>query len=146
MLHLLTQLLPPGRTSHYGVSPDNDLQVQLYLDDGSGPAMIRVAVDRLPSTVTRPPARDDVATVTVNYVPDKCEQSTMVHARWPDGTLVEVDVATCLGDRGTPTRPALTTEQAIRVASDPRWGVTMDPNLIKIGARQFPSPVPVIAR
>ena len=44
MLHLLLQLLPPGRTSHYGADFDDDLSVQLYLDDGRGPAMVRVAL------------------------------------------------------------------------------------------------------
>ena len=35
MLNLLTELLPPGRTSNYGVSASDDLYVQIILDQGT---------------------------------------------------------------------------------------------------------------
>jgi hypothetical protein len=135
--------LPPGRTSHYGVAPDDDLRVQLYLDDGGGPAMVRVAVDKSPPFVDEPP-RSGSLSVTISHMPDNCVETTTVDAAWPDGTLVRVDVATCLAQDGAnePTRAALTTDQAVRVATDPRWGVTMDRQLVTAGAERFPD-VPV---
>jgi len=142
MLHLLTQLLPPGRTSHFAVTPDDDLQVQLYLDDGQGPAMIRVAVAKNAPFGDRP-TRGGTATVMISNDPGDCLAGTTVDAEWPDGTVVEVDVPACLGAAAT-ARPALTTDQAVRVATDPRWGVTMDAQLVDAGEKRFPS-LPVLA-
>jgi len=140
MLHLLTLLLPPGRTSHYGVSSDNDLLVQLYLDAGDGPGMLRVTVDKRLTTPAIPD-RGGSADVTVAHPDGDCAQGTTVSATWPDGTLVALDIASCPGG----AHPALTTEQAVRVVTDPRWGVTMDADLVDTGARRFPT-VPVFAR
>ncbi len=146
MLHLLTLLLPPGRTSHYGVASDDDLHVQLYLDDGNGPAMVRVALDKTPGFRLTNPPRGATVTVTIQHMPDNCVRSTVVDAAWPDGTLVQVDVAACLPFDGGPTREALTADEAVRVATDPRWGVMMDDRLIALGAQQFPMRLPVFSR
>jgi hypothetical protein len=137
MLHLLTQLLPPGRTTHLGVAAGDDLQVQLYLDDGSGPGMVRVSVGKNGPISDEPP-RGRTVSMTIRHMPDNCLQGTVVDAAWPDGTLVQVFVASCLDPAGPPTLPALTVEQAVRVAADPRWGVTMDTALVAAGAKQFP--------
>jgi hypothetical protein len=120
----------------------------LYLDDGGGPALVRVGVSRADTKARSgaEPPRGATSTVTIQHMPDNCLQSTKVDARWPDGTLVEVAVPTCLAADSPPTRPALTTQQAIRVASDPRWGVTMDQKLVDLGARQFPVAVPGVTR
>jgi hypothetical protein len=142
MLHLLTQLLPPGRTTHLGVAPEDDLQVQLYLDDGAGPGIVRVGVGKNGPIGAEPPGGATVR-VTISHMPDNCLQGTVVDAAWPDGTLVQVDVASCLDPAGPPTTPALTDEQAVRVATDPRWGVTMDAALVAAGAKQFPT-LPVL--
>ena len=147
MLHLLTQLLPPGRTTHLGVAAQDDLQVQLYLDDGSGPGMVRVGVEKAgpinDGPIADEPPRGETVSVTISHMPDNCLQGTVVAAAWPDGTLVQVDVASCLDRSGPPTLPALTVDQAVRVAVDPRWGVTMDRALVAEGAKQFPS-LPVL--
>jgi hypothetical protein len=140
MLHLLTLLLPPGRTSHFGVASDNDLLVQLYLDAGDGPGMLRVTVDQR-SVAPAIPARGGSAEVTVTHSDGDCAQNTSVSATWPDGTFVELDMASCAARE----HPALTTEQAVRVVTDPRWGVTMDADLVATGTRRFPA-VPVFAR
>jgi len=148
MLRLLATLLPAGRTSHYAVAADDHLHVQLYLDDGAGPGMVRVSVSRPPAATGRPPTRGATATVTVTHIPENCVQDTVVDAAWPDGTVVQVDVATCLawdGVRNPPARRALTEAQAVRIAADPRWGVTMDRQLIVLGAQQFPGRLPVFA-
>jgi hypothetical protein len=137
MLHLLTMLVPPGRTSHYGVSADDDLRVQLYLDDGQGPALVRVAVGEAP--FARPSAGNPSGIVTaVRRNGADCLRSTVVGAQRADGTTVEIDIATCLPDDGLPpARPALDIADAVRIATDPRWGVTMDPLLVKAGAKRF---------
>jgi hypothetical protein len=140
MLHLLTQLLPPGRTSHFAVAPEDDLQVQVYLDDGAGPGLVRVEVDKTEPKGAEPP-RGATASVTITHMPDNCRGSMVVDATWPDGTVVQVEVPTC-PDRPElpPAPPALTAEEAVRVAADPRWGVTMDRGLVAVGAREFPDP------
>ena len=142
MLLLLTTLMPPGRTSHYAVAADDDLHVQLYLDNGSGPAMVRVSVAKTPLA---PPA-DSPVTATLDRNPDNCIQDTTAGVVWPDGTTVQVDVATCLawdGTRNPPCRRALTEKQAATIAADPRWGATMDAKLLALGAKRFPDPLPV---
>jgi hypothetical protein len=146
MVHLLTLLLPPGRTSHFGVSADNDLLVQAYLDQGDGPAMVRVSLGRDVPVGDEPPRRG-TAHVTITRTPDDCLRDTVVAAGWPDGTVVRVDVPTCLafdGVRNPPSRPALTAEQAVRVATDPRWGTTMGVELVDAGAQRFGA-LPVFA-
>jgi len=146
MLHLLTTLLPPGRTSHYAVAADDHLHVQLYLDDGAGPGMVRVSVGQASAAARKAAAaRGGKTTVTVTHAEGNCVQDTVVGAARPDGTVVQVDVATCLAWDGTsnpPARPALTEAQAVRVAADPRWGVTMDGQLVALGAKQFPGGLP----
>ncbi len=147
MLHLLTTLLPPGRTSHYGVAADNDLHVQVYYDAGYGPSMLRLAVERAPVTGRRPD-RGSIAKVSVGYRPDDCVQDTVVEAAWPDGTTVHLDVASCLafdGVRNPPAKPQLSEAVALLIVSDARWGVTMDVGLVKQGAQQFPDGLPVFA-
>jgi hypothetical protein len=140
MLHLLTQLLPPGRTSHFAVAPEDDLQVQLYLDGGDGPGLVRVEVDKNEPKGAEPP-RGATTSVTITHMPDNCLESMVVDAAWPDGTVVQVEVPTCLdGPQLPPAPPALTVEEAVRVAADPRWGVTMDRGLVAVGAQEFPSP------
>jgi hypothetical protein len=139
MLELLTRLLPAGRTSDYGVATGDDLHVQLYLDRGRGPGMIRVSMSR-----GAPPAGygSDMAQLTIDHLADNCIQSTVVDAFRPDGTIVQVDVATCLawdGKQNKPAGPALTAQQAAAIAVDPRWGMTMDADLVVTGAKRFPS-------
>jgi len=121
--------------------------VQLYLDDGSGPGMVRVAVARNEPIADEPiaddPPQEGTVSVTIRHMPDNCLQGMVVDADWPDGTLVQVDVASCLDQAGPPAPPALTADQAVRVAADPRWGVTMDAELVDEGAKRFPT-LPVI--
>lgn len=226
MLQLLTQVLPPGRTGDFAVAPEDDLQVQLTLDDGDGPSLVRVEVDKRPAAdppseaadpraeaierqaATEPaaveqagepaagqqaagnqaagnqaagnqaageqaagnqaageqataaqaigdeapkaekmapnatePPRGRTVSVTITHMPDDCLRSMVVDAAWPDGTLVQVEVPTCLdGPQRPHTTPALTVDEAVRVAADPRWGVTMDAALVSVGAREFPDP------
>jgi hypothetical protein len=147
MLHLLRTLLPPGRTSHYGVAADNDLHVQLYFDAGYGPSMLRLEVGRAAVTGRRPD-RGSIAEVTVGYHPDNCVQDTVISAAWPDGTTVQLDLASCLaydGVRNPPAQPQISEAVAMLIVSDRRWGVTMNAGLVEQGAQAFPDRLPVFA-
>ncbi|MFI6071592.1 hypothetical protein ACIA5C_08390 [Actinoplanes sp. NPDC051343] len=145
MLHLLTTLLPPGRTSHYGDGGDNDLRVQLYYDAGYGPSMLRLQVTRKATGAPRGPA----AKLTVTHVPDDCVQDTAVRATWPDGTAVQLDIASCLasgGRTGPPAKAQLSEAEAVLIVADRRWGVTMDADLVDQAATEFPTALPVFGR
>ncbi|MBL7257874.1 hypothetical protein [Paractinoplanes lichenicola] len=143
MLHLLTELLPPGKTSHAAVAADEDLHVQMYLDRGDGPGMLRLTMGQLPAGGTR----GGTASVSIIPVPDNCRQSYVVISRWPDGTSVQIDVASCLAGTGRvdpPGREVLTPDEAAAIAADPRWGLVMDADLVDRGDKEF-GKVPVFA-
>jgi hypothetical protein len=145
MLHLLTTLLPPGRTTHYGVAGDDALHVQLYYDAGYGPSMLRLQVDR--RATGRP--RGSTPAVSVTHRPGDCVQDTDLRATWADGTSVQLDLATCLafdGRANPPARAQLSEAEAALIVGDPRWGVTMSADLVDQGAGAFPEPLPVFAR
>ena len=137
MLALLEELLPAGRTSAPAKTGPRDLHVQLYLDRGKGPGMIRVSVSGDP----RSGPRTGTPAVTVDSPPDNCTQSTVARARWPDGLTVQADLATCLawdGRRNPPAPQALSKDEASAIVADPRWGTTMDARLVRAGAERFP--------
>jgi hypothetical protein len=136
MLHLLTLLLPPGRTSHYAVAPADDLRVQLYLDGGDGPASVRVELGKITPYGEEMP-RDGTVAVKIQHMPDNCAQGTIVDARRADGLAVHVEVTDCLPPERRPAGHALTVDQAVRIATDPRWGLTMDAGLVAAGERRF---------
>jgi hypothetical protein len=145
MLHLLTTLLPPGRTSHYAVAADNDLNVQLYYDAGYGPSMLRLQLARKATGARRSPEPK----LTVTHVPGNCVQDTDVLATWSDGTAVQLDIATCLdfdGRTNPPAKAQLSEAEAALIVTDNRWGVTMDAGLVDEAASAFPTPLPVFKR
>jgi hypothetical protein len=138
MLALLTKLLPPGRTSHFAVAADEDTHVQLYLDTGKGPGMIRASLEK---DFTDRPVATDLAFVTVDHLRDNCVQSTVVDAALPNGANLAIEIGSCLawdGKRNKPAPQAITQDEAVKIATDPRWGLTMDVQLVKAGAKMFP--------
>jgi hypothetical protein len=142
LLALLEELLPAGATSGYAGTDDGQLMVQVYLDTGRGPGMLRVAVGTDPGGKAADPAGGTQAAVaTVTELPDNCVQRTVVLHRRPDGISVQVNIASCLAWDGTtnPVAPqALTVEQAKAVAADPRWGVMIPRSLVDAGQAQHP--------
>lgn len=135
MLVLLRDLVPPGRSGDFAKGGGKDLRVQMSLDRGDGPGLIRVSVAGYPSvTGTGRPE------VTVQEMPDTCTQSVVVRADWPGGLTVQADLSTCRpsGSGSTPSPLALTGEEATAVVSDPRWGAAMDPALVRAGEQEFP--------
>jgi len=139
MLRLLTQLLPAGQTSAAAVADGGDLHVQLYLDRGAGPGMVRLSLAQAATEGPRP-ARGGTARVTISHPGGDCVRDTVVVSRWPDGTTVRADVASCLvrDGRTTPSgRPPITVGEAVKLTSDPRWALTMDASLVDAGAEEF---------
>jgi hypothetical protein len=146
LLELLLPLLPPGKTSHYA-GDANELMVQTYLDGGAGPGMIRINVANTKGDTARSApagvksASSDGSTYRVSRLPDNCIQNTIVFVQHPDGTLVQINLASCLawdGKQNKPAKLALTVAQAVKIGADPRWGVQIDKSLVTAGAKQFP--------
>jgi len=183
LLELLNSLLPAGKTSGY---EGGSRMVQTYLDDGSGPGMIRVFVGMavpdsqlaeacakakrttchqlgvpsptsspvplgsgfvLPSAAATGVTSDyrslpDGSVVEIFQVPDNCVQRVGVSLVRPDGTTVALDVASCLawdGKTNPKGRLALTVDQAVAIADDPRWGTTIAQSLVDAGAKDYPN-------
>jgi hypothetical protein len=137
LLVLLNELLPPGRTSHFAKADDRALRVQLYLDRGAGPGMVRLSVSGSPSKYLS----GEVPEVTVDGRPGDCLLSRIVRARWPGGLTVQVNLSTCLawnGRQDGPSPLALTDAEAVAVVADPRWATAVDPLLTKAAAEKFP--------
>jgi hypothetical protein len=138
MLQLLTMLLPPGKTSNYAAVAGGNQHVQLFLDTGQGPGMIRAALER---DLSDRSAKRGMAWVTVDYLPDNCVRSIVVDAALPDGANLVIDIAGCLtwdGKKNAPAPQALTVEQAVKIVADPRWGLQMDAGLVATGQKRFP--------
>jgi hypothetical protein len=148
VLQLLLKDLPEGRTSHYAKAANGDLHVQAFLDDGSGPGLVRLAVldtstlaagQRTQST--RSWTLPSGSTATVTTVPDDCLRSLHIEVRRPNGVVVNVDAGSCLawdGFRLGRGRIALTTDQAISIADDQRLGFDMSSSLVSPGTHRFP--------
>ena len=94
MLGLLGRLLPPERLNGPARTGPRELHVQLYLDRGNGPGMIRLSL----SGQSGPGPRTGIPAVTVDSRPDNCIPSKGPASRptrraaWP-------------GTAGAPSRP-----------------------------------------
>ncbi|AGL19753.1 hypothetical protein [Actinoplanes sp. N902-109] len=144
LLHLLVQNLPAGKTSNYaGFVEYGDVTVQTYLDRGQGPGMIRLNVmTRKASDFkgTWIPLGNGVEYM-VKKVPSNCVQHTIVWVHHADDTLLQFNLANCLAWNGHTNKTSpqvLTVQEAAEVGADPRWGVTIDPELNEQGAAAYP--------
>ncbi|MEU8386870.1 hypothetical protein [Micromonospora sp. NPDC048843] len=140
-LELLTRLLPKGKTSGFASLESSRAgsgmpSVQLYLDRGDGPGMLRLSIyrDRL--------GGDPVpGTVELTEVPDNCVQRQMVTVHHRAGLQVDVMIATCLAwdAKGTsPAPPVLSVKEAIEVAANPIWETRLPAEYVINGAKRFP--------
>jgi len=137
MLALLTKLVPAGVTTHYAKASDGSLHVQMYLDRGKGPGMIRVSLGGAPDAESK----YGEPKVTIAAPPGNCVQSRIVRAEQPGGLTVQADLGTCLAWDGKENPKAaliLTDAEARAVVTDPRWGLDMDQSLVKTGTTAFP--------
>jgi hypothetical protein len=150
ILDELLKLLPAGATSNYAFY---GLGAQTYLDGASGLGMIRIFVARgslnpgacsgtVPSDMTRTCGTlPSGATVLTTRISDNCVEPLAIDVDHGDGTVVQVDVATCLawnGHSNPPTHMAITAAQALRIAANPAWGAgQMDAALVHDAAIRF---------
>ncbi|MGW5561759.1 hypothetical protein ACWER9_31655 [Micromonospora sp. NPDC003944] len=139
-LDLLTRLLPNGTTSGYvslrssGAGPGMPY-VQLYLDRGYGPGMLRLAIYRDNLGGDPPPG-----TVELTEIPDNCVQNQMVTVHHRDGLRVDLMIATCLfweGKGATPAPSVLSLKEAMQIAANPTWGTKLPDEFVINGAKRF---------
>jgi hypothetical protein len=146
----LLKLLPPGATSNYAfIGPG----AQTYLDGASGLGMIRIfllkgslnpdaCTSAVPSDMTRTCSTlPSGAPVLTTRISDNCIESLGIDVDHGDGTVVQIDVATCLawnGHSNPPTHMAITAAQALQIAANPAWGAgQMDAALVRDAASRF---------
>jgi len=150
ILEELLKLLPPGGTSNYAFEGAG---AQAYLDGASGLGMIRIYLFRgslnpgactgaVPSDMTRTcTTLPSGATVLTTRISDNCIEPLSVDVDHGDGTVVEINVASCLPWNGTsnpPAHEAITTAQAVQIAANPAWGaVQMNAALVRDANRRF---------
>jgi hypothetical protein len=151
ILDELLKLLPPGETSNYAYYAG--LGAQVYLDGASGLGMIRLSLYQgslnpdacataVPSDMTRTCSTlTSGATVLTTRISDNCIEPLMIDVDHGDGTVVEIDVATCLpwnGHGNPPTSMAITAAQALQIAVNPVWETSqMDATLVRDAASRF---------
>lgn len=147
LLQVLLDDLPSGRTSHFAKAAGGAVHAQAFLDDGSGWGMVRVGLPARAgvessrrATWLRSWKLADGSVATVVTVPDDCTRALHVEVERSDGVLVSVDVGSCLAWDGLLLgrgRTALTVDQAVAIANDPRLGPTMPQQLVQSGAHRF---------
>jgi hypothetical protein len=146
----LLKLLPAGATSNYAFY---GLGAQTYLDGTSGLGMIRIFVYRgslNPDACTSAEPSDltqtcrtlpSGATVLTTRISDNCVEPLSIVVDHGGGTVVQIDVATCLawnGHSNPPTHMAITAAQALRIAENPSWGARqMDAAVVRAAASRF---------
>jgi hypothetical protein len=151
VLEELLKLLPPGPTSNYGFYGSGSAQV--YLDGANGLGMIRIFVSRgslNPDACTSAVAPDMTRTcstlpggaaVVTTRIPDNCVEPLAIDVDHGNGTVVQIDVATCLawnGHANPPAPMAITAAQALAIAANPAWGAQqMDAAVVHDGTRRF---------
>jgi hypothetical protein len=147
VLELLTRLLPPGTTSGYARAADNPLHVQLMIDRGEGPAMVRVSVFHSSSGCSsncRPAGGGAVA--TVGEIPDNCIQRWRVTVYHDNGDAIAFDLSSCLEWNGTTNPPsprALSDAEAIAIGANAGFGTTMPADLVAAGTQHFAAIRPI---
>jgi hypothetical protein len=146
----LLKLLPPGATSNYAYY---GLGAQTYLDGANGLGMIRIflingslnpdaCTSPVPSDMTRTCSTLPTgATVLTTRITDNCVEPLAVDVDHGNGTVVQIDVATCLAWDGTSNPPAdmaITADQALQIAANPAWGAEqMNAALVRAAATRF---------
>jgi hypothetical protein len=151
VLDELLKLLPPGATSNYAFY--GGLGAQTYLDGENGLGMIRIVLykgslnpDACTSAVPSDMTRSCItlpsgATVLTTRIPDNCIEPLTIDVDHGDGTVVEIDVATCLpwnSHSNPPAHMAITAAQAEQIAANPAWGAfKMEAALVRASASRF---------
>ncbi|MET8361051.1 hypothetical protein [Micromonospora sp. NPDC005171] len=142
-LELLTRLLPKGKTSgyaslHSSAAGPGMPYVQLYLDRGKGPGMVRLSISR--DSLGGGPAP---GTVELTEVPDNCVQDKVVTVYHRGGLQVDLMISTCLAwdAKGiiSSAPPVLSVQEATGIAANPTWGTRLPAEFLINGAKRFPT-------
>ena len=145
MLELLSRMFPDRTLSRGATVDDGDrLWAQVLMDGGDGPGRVSIEVTRDKNPDSQ--VRTTGPKITVEHNESNCIQNVLVRSDWDDGTHVFLAVSTCLpwdGAGNPETTPPLTVTEARKVVSDPRWGVTMDAELVTAGAKNYPKLIKV---
>jgi hypothetical protein len=151
VLDELLKLLPAGATSNYAYY--FGLGAQTYLHGANGLGMIRIALYKgslnrdactsaVPSDMTRTCSTlPSGATVVTTKISDNCIEPLVIDVDHGDGTVVQIDVASCLawnGHRNPPAHMAISAAQAQQIAANPAWGAgRMDAALVHHANSRF---------
>jgi hypothetical protein len=150
VLDEVLKLLPHGKTSGYASYTDG---AQVFLATAAGVGMIRihVASGSLNTDACAGPQPADLtmtcstlpggAPLNVVKISDNCIQSASIDVDHGQGTVVQIDLATCLAWNGTSNPPApmaITVAQAEQIAANPVWGANqMDAAVVQEGNGRF---------
>ncbi|MEW1588254.1 hypothetical protein AB0283_22765 [Micromonospora vinacea] len=139
-LELLTRLLPKGNTSGYASLESSGARpgmpyVQVFLDRGDGPGMVRLSIYRDGLGGDPVPG-----TVELTELPDNCVQNKMVTVHHRGGVRIDLMISTCLtwDVKGTsPAPPVLSVKEATEIAANPTWGTQLPAEFVVNGAKRF---------
>ncbi|MFI5838244.1 hypothetical protein ACIA8K_00800 [Catenuloplanes sp. NPDC051500] len=151
-LELLVGLLPKGQTDGFAFLPEGYAHVQVYLDRGDGPGMIRVYVGGVaePAVCYAEQTCADVVGVgllVVEHNPTDCTRLLAVTLQRLDGVEITLQLADCLmwdGERNPAGAIALDLQEAVTLVLNPAWGPTVPDSLIKSGEFNFPKLDPIV--
>lgn len=153
-LELLDRILAKN-TSGHAVGETSDpaagaTYVQIYVDRGKGPAMIRFSVSeerRRPDELTCEAWEtcyplDDGGELAISDNPENCVAGRGITLRRADGILITANLARCLmwnGSTNPPAPVALSTQEAVDLVLDPLWGTRMPAEIVLAGTSNFPN-------
>jgi hypothetical protein len=151
-----------GTTSHAGVTTDDPLHVELYLTTPAATGMVRVSLQqaeatpavclgqlkfKAPTPTCTTDASGDYVVTYDNASEGDCIDTQSVDVIHPDGSEVSFDLSTCLawdGNQNAPSPQIITATQAAAFGADPRWQLSMSPELVAAGGAHLSSP-PAVA-
>lgn len=150
VLALLLATLPDDQTAEHATDANGSLHASVWVVRPDVTGMVRVAVSTYHGTPDTTPGSHagDVygapspygggIVMRIGSNATDCTRATSIWSYHPNGTLVEVDVATCMVGQGnvkTVGKPVLNTAEAVMMANDPRWGVRIGASYNESGAR-----------
>jgi hypothetical protein len=153
VLELLIELLPGGTSDHAGSAVtwtySGTIGVQLYLVRDEAPGMIRLWLSHEePKSAPHCGAGElcyalpDGSLVILYDSPDDCANGRSVVLHRTDGVRIHLSLVRCLAWEIGGTKsvtPALTTQEALDIAIDPRWGAELPMEIVRRGAERFPN-------
>lgn len=151
VLELLSELLPDETSDHAGSAvtwtASGTIGVQLSLVRDQAPGLIRLWLSQEePESTPRCGAGElcyalpDGNLVILYDDPEDCANGRSVVLHRTDGIRIHLSLVRCLvwevaGTR--PVAPPITTQEALDIAIDPRWGADLPAEIVERGAERF---------